>query len=658
MTTSTWAQFENKVQSALRRMNFRHVNGGPNFRVGGIQVDACGGWDDFLLIVECKTTQSTDRDIHAHISELRGKLPELRRGFRSMVPYKDYKRFGLALVTENISYTDGDKVLAASAPEVYLLDFQVLTYYENLAKHIGPQATLFNFLGELRVKPADIDRPRVPALKIRMGNDNGYLFWCDPHELVKVAYVARRGSGREKYYQRILAGNRLNEAKRFIEKGGFFPNNIIIAFERKPQFRDETTIDLPFWPEWMTLGQLIFPESYTSCWVIDGQHRLYALGQMQHNPKLQKVAVFAFEQLSVPRQAKYFIEINKEQKSVPEDLIWDLEREMSADSPRGRVATCVSLLNDSPALKDMIYLPLSGEKKRGQLKMSGVCNDLNDSKLLQERTTFMNLTQHNPLAHRVNNDLIPRRVADALSAFLSEAKGQAAPTLWTQFFLKPGGLYISFYVYEQIIIRCGGIPNPSQLRDLVAALILSINELAPTPDALRKLRITSYKQRRELLDDILLEMSRILGDPQFPQKKIERPAPLSEQISRFERRLAVFVLDKLEIDSITTLKQRSPEALWKRVNDHFEKEKTTNPEHQLHESFTLGDLRQLMERSDNRSLVMPQLTDSTDGFGDPEGVLSAMGTILQVRNAQAHGRRAGNLRLTAAYLDTFDRVLT
>ena len=436
-----------------------------------------------------------------------------------MAPYKDYKRFGLALVTENISFTEGDKVLAGSAPQVHLLDFQVLSHYENLAKHIGSQATLFNLLGELQVKPGDVDRPRVPALKVKVGNDNGYLFWCDPHELMKVAYVARRGSGREKYYQRILAGNRLNDAKRFIDKGGFFPNNIIIAFERKPQFREETTIDLPNWPEWMTLGQLIFPESYTSCWVIDGQHRLYALGQMQRNPKLQKVAVFAFEQISVPRQARYFIEINKEQKSVPEDLIWDLEREMSPETPRGRVATCVSLLNESPALKDMIYLPLSGEKKRNQLKMSGVCNDLNDSKLLQERTVYMNQVQYNPLAHRVNNEAIPRRAADALSAFLSEAKRQADPAVWTQFFVKPGGVYISFYVYEQIIIKFGNIPTQQQLQELVTAFILALSELAPTPDSLRKLRITSYKQRRELLDDILLEMSKILDDPTVPSKE-------------------------------------------------------------------------------------------------------------------------------------------
>ena len=144
---------------------------------------------------------------------------------------------------------------------------------------------------------------------------------------------------------------------------------------------------------------------------------------------------------------------------------------------------------------------------------------------------------------------------------------------------------------------------------------------------------------------------------QFPQKKIDRPAPLAEQISRFERRLAAFVLGKLRVDSISALKQRAPEAMWKRVGEHYEHERINNPAHQLHESFTLGDLRHLMERSDNSQLVMPELTDSTDGFGDAAGVISAIGTIAQVRNAQAHGRRAGNIRLTTAYLETFDRVI-
>ncbi len=657
MPASTWLQFEERVKSSLGRIGFRHVNGGPGFRVGDIQVDACGGWDDFLLVVECKSTQAQNRPIHAQISELRGKLPALRRGFARQDPYRDYKRIALAMVTENIVYTEGDKVLAASAPPVHLLDSQILKYYDNLTKMIGTPATLFNFLGELNVKPKDVERPRVPAMRVKIDNDFGYLFWCSPHDLMKVAYVARRGSGREKYYQRMLASNRLGDAKRFIEKGGFFPNNVIIAFEKKPEFRMHTTIDMPNWPEWLDFGQLIFPDSYTSCWVIDGQHRLYSLSNMQKNPKLQKVAVFAFNSLSVPKQARYFIEINKEQKSVSEDLIWDLEGEMSKETPRGRVALCVKLLNESPALFDRIYLPLSGEKRRGQLKMSGVCNDLNDSKLMQDHTVHMNQVQHNPLAHRVNHEAIPRRVADALSDFFVEAKSQAKQEVWNQFFLKPGGIYISFYVYEQIMIKYGRVPSSTELQEMVSAYILAIDEMAPTMDALKQMRVTSYKQRRELLDQLLLGMSNILRDQQFPQKNIDRPAPLSDQITRFERRLAAFVLEKLNVDSVSTLKQRAPEGIWKRVGDHYEQEFLQNPNHQIHESLTLGELRQLMERSDNSQLVMPQLTNSTDGFGDAAGVISAIGTISQVRNAQAHGRKGGNQRLTAAYLETFDRVL-
>ena len=290
--------------------------------------------------------------------------------------------------------------------------------------------------------------------------------------------------------------------------------------------------------------------------------------------------------------------------------------------------------------------------------MSGLCNDLNDAKLLQERTAYMLQVQNNPLAHRVSNDLIPRKVADALSAFFSEAKQQAEPIVWTQYFLKPGGIYISFYVYEQGIIKYGSVPTATQLTELVGAYVSALKELAPSADGLRRLRITSYKQRRELLDKILLGMSRILGDPQFPQKRIERPAPLADQIATFERRLAAFVLNTLEINSIPTLRQRAPDAVWRRVNDHFERERVSNPNHQLHESLTLGELRQLLERSDNGQLLMPLLTDPTEGFGDAAGVISALGTIAQVRNAQAHGRRGGNSRLTAAYLETFDRVLT
>ena len=149
---------------------------------------------------------------------------------------------------------------------------------------------------------------------------------------------ARRETGRRDYYQRMLKRSRLANIKKFIQDGEIFPNNVVVAFDESPQFHQVTNEQDNFLPEWLEFGELTFPKSYRSCWIIDGQHRLYSFGAVDPNPKSQKLAVFAFDQLSESRQAKFFIDINKEQKPVSPDLIWDLEGDMRSDTDRGLIA--------------------------------------------------------------------------------------------------------------------------------------------------------------------------------------------------------------------------------------------------------------------------------------------------------------------------------
>jgi hypothetical protein len=49
----TAERFENQVITSLKKLGFKDVNGGRDFRIGNIQVDTCGGHEDTLLIMEC-----------------------------------------------------------------------------------------------------------------------------------------------------------------------------------------------------------------------------------------------------------------------------------------------------------------------------------------------------------------------------------------------------------------------------------------------------------------------------------------------------------------------------------------------------------------------------------------------------------------------------
>lgn len=653
-------EFESGVRSSLKRIGFRHVEGGPTFKVGGHQIDACGGWDDVLIVVECRQSSAKDASVHDLISEVRGKQPAIRQGFRKLEKYKTYRRFEFAIVTRNIKHTRGDHEIASRKPRVHLIDFRALEYYQRLVSLIGWRGALFNLLGELQVEPREFDLPRVPALKVRLGkNLLGYLFWCEPHQLLKIAYVARRESGRETYYQRMLSAQRLGAIERFIQHGGLFPNNIIVTFDKRPQFRPKRAYN-DSWPSWMQLGELIFPKSYRSCWVIDGQHRLYAFGRLAPSPSTQKIAVFAFEALPEPKQANFFIQINKQQRPVSPDLIWDLEGEMSPGTPEGLIANCVKKLNSIPPLKDRIFLPLSGERKRGQLKMSGFCQDLEATGLLKNRTRFMTQTQKNPLAYRVSRSVIPERVASAVAGFLTEVRAHSAESLWDGIILRPGGITVALNVYEQILIRVGQVPSRDQLAEYAEAFTDVLADLAPNPSEMRKLvreQLTSYAQRRQISGEILRQMQEKLGDREFAKTRVEATEPFGERLARFERKLAQESADRLGITTVANLKQKVPQQTWEVVARRLEQERKKRPDFAVHEALTLGEVKNLMQRRDNAKVLMPLFTDPLNGFGDEQAVLAALTGIVRARDATAHGRRMGNRRLVTAYLETFERLL-
>ena len=658
--TKTGLAFEASVRKALGRkgLGLRDVNGGASFVVGGHQVDICGGWDEVLLVVECTQSINPKTSLLNLISEVNGKKSAIRGGFRAREDYASYKDFEWLIVTKNIQYSNSETRLAADN-KIHLVDSTTIDYYVDLVKLIEQPNALRNFLGELDITPRDLQMPRLPAFRIQLDKQaRGYLFWCEPHDLLEVAYVARRGTGTEDYYQRMLSKSRITSIKKFIDDQGVFPNNVIVSFDEKPQFNIKEQASAT-WPQWLEFGDLTFPKSYRSCWIVDGQHRLYGFAQGHKNPQAQKLAVVAFEQLPERKQARYFIDINKEQKPVSPDLLWDLEGAMAPETTRGRIALSTKRLNQLEPLKDSILLPLPGIRtKNNALRFSGVCNDINDTGLTQRQFRISkNLTYANPLLIGVSDERIPIRVGDALSDYFGAINEGFSSDLWDGVIKIPGGITVSLYIYQQVLMHLGHRPAKGDLDIYVLAFEEALKNIAPDKQAIAELRsayFSSYAQRRNIRNIILAGMRERIGDSNFAQSMIGSHDPTAG-FGEFERRFAEFIFDKLQIIDLPMLKQKSPQGVWERCETKYNKLLKKDPSAKIHEVLDIGQLQEIIKRRNNASILMPLLKDSA--FISDALVEGALDAIREAKSDQSHGRITRHMSLIRGYITEFRRIM-
>jgi len=93
-------QFEEKIKQFLQNLEFNDVDGArDNFLINGVQVDVCGGWENALLVIECKTKQKLGKkNLRSVISEFHGKIPLLERGFKQHPTYKNTVFLNISLL--------------------------------------------------------------------------------------------------------------------------------------------------------------------------------------------------------------------------------------------------------------------------------------------------------------------------------------------------------------------------------------------------------------------------------------------------------------------------------------------------------------------------------------------------------------------------------
>jgi DNA sulfur modification protein DndB len=342
---------ENRFWGILYRFGYSELNAGRQFRIvvgkgeqaTEKQIDVFAKDDETVVVAECKACESpTKRSLLKDLNEFAGLMKPIADAVRKH--YGDgYKpKFIWCFVTNNLRWSNED-IKRAKEHNIKVIRELELLYFEEFSRKIGPAAR-FQFHAEYledQQVPALSGR-KVPAVKTKLGGTTAYLFSALAKDILRIAFVNHRDlrdpSGAPSY-QRIVKPGRLKQIGAFLDEKGFFPNTILLNFHRQPRFeqvaRDETS--------GIAFGNLILPDKYKSCWIIDGQHRLY--GTIFTNKEYTAPLFFvAFDKVTKAQEAHIFVEINAKQATVPPTLLSALDAEVKWDSevPKERLAAIAS----------------------------------------------------------------------------------------------------------------------------------------------------------------------------------------------------------------------------------------------------------------------------------------------------------------------------
>ena len=434
---SHFKRFEDRIWCLLFAMGYRTLNG-ENCRItftrtdgstGRKQIDVYGEDDETAFVIECKSREVRGRrSLQKDIQETISLKSDIRNAINERYRNKAKPKIIWIYATANILWSKPD-IERADAGGINIITENELQYFEAFVKHIGP-AGKYQILGEFLKdqKISGLSDIKIAAVRGKIGGETFYSFVTTPRHLLKIAFINHQAlshpDGRPAY-QRMISRSRVKEIGTFIEKGGFFPTNILINFSTNLRFdqisnKDNTDPHTKF--GWLTL-----PAIYRSAWIIDGQHRLYGFSHLDDDYLDQNLFVLAFEGMTVQKEADLFITINHKQKSVPKSLLVSLLADIrmgDANPLTALTALGSAIVRELERVKSS---PFSGRfavhgippGPNQNLTIPEVVNGLRRSGLIGKRAG--KILTAGPLSGTTDNDTV-ERAASILSAYFEEAR--------------------------------------------------------------------------------------------------------------------------------------------------------------------------------------------------------------------------------------------
>jgi len=287
--------------------------------------------DDGIVFIAVTTSQGLParrRRMHREVDELDQRRQSVWAATRKALGVPRGAKPVFVMATENIEWQEDDREAAKNA-DILVWDEYDISALQELTKIAGEGARyqVYNrvFYGK-KIRAFDV---RVPALKAKMGGKTYYCMAMTPEHLLKIAYVHQRSASStfidiSETYQRVLEQRRVQQIRRYIDDGGFFPNSVILNFAYP--FRKEERIGSPRQLSGAVFAEpvmLTLPPYFGSAWIIDGQQRVYGYAESEFKGS-ETIPVVAFVGESPEAQAKMFLDINEKQKAIRSDLRWDL----------------------------------------------------------------------------------------------------------------------------------------------------------------------------------------------------------------------------------------------------------------------------------------------------------------------------------------------
>jgi len=651
-----WKEFEDEVKSFLiDKLKFEDIKGGPAFHIAPAdeknQIDVAARWKETLFVFQCKAAgRRTKKNLRETILALEKRARIISENYKTIPEYAKCQKLVFVLITKKIELAEPNlELLQQSNPKIYYADENLLEYYSDLYDKIGEYAT-YNFLSEFGVKPPENEKLHAVALKTRLGRYTVYSFYTRPKQLLKFAYVARRRSKQESFYQRMLEKSRIKNIQKFVDSGGIFPSNIIISLRAGEigfsPFRegDETKNDV-------VVGLLTIKNSYDACWIVDGQHRLYAFSKSSSN---YLVPCIAFDGISIPQERSFFLEINKEQKPIQADLIWDLEGEAHPDTIRGSISNIVKKLNWEEPFLGKIYVPISGPKKSQPINIAAFCNGIVNAKITSRISPNLR-GRENPLFSEDHRKMV-NKVAGTIQTYFSVLIEEPINQDHEEFIIGNAGTPILLYLLEPIVSRIGYRPSMSDFRRYCIPIKKFFREFYPSSESMRKLRneTTSEGNRKFIAREIGTYIRKENKDKEF-WPAMEKSEILSE-IILMERRIGKLISVKLSEITTNWAKQRIPDDISKYIIKKAEKDGT-----ELDENFDLGEELKVILRRDNWEEVFKNIFITKEGFKDESELTLAFRYIKDIRDPQSHGKSVlpsrEHIDMCNIYLTKFSRVV-
>ncbi|MBI5935290.1 MAG: DGQHR domain-containing protein [Chloroflexi bacterium] len=400
-----WKLFEDRLWLMFYKFEFEELNNAyepeiilPTTQQTKKRFDVIAKAEEFVFFVECKSNSKPGPrpNVRETIIALNDAKPYLKKIIQKHYD-NDYLEAVMVLALENVNVSEQD-LEEARRKNVKVWDASTLSYLEQLSSLTGiiGVAARYQLYAMMFPDKKHQEHAKLPAIQQKHagGKITYYSFMATPEQLLKIAYVHRRGSSVQDAkkvvltYQRMIEPAKLKAIHEYINKQKSlpFPNSIIINFNEKVVFELAPQRDN------INNGMLRLPRSYGSAWVIDGQHRLFGYA-MSERRKKDLVPVIAFEKLSDAEQARLFVDINLNQKSVSANLMWDLKEDIyeGTEDPKQRKDLIISKVgkrlaaSDKSPLFGAVSLPSSPELgESAPVTLNAICAAIKNSRILED----------------------------------------------------------------------------------------------------------------------------------------------------------------------------------------------------------------------------------------------------------------------------------